>query len=1177
MEKSLFSITCTTCRARLAVHTTDVIGAILECPKCQSMVMVEPPEGWGPEAPQAAEPAKEPPKAPSDPKHARPKSDSAKEKGKTKGKLEAVRRRAADPSTLLRNSSAVVAAYYPVAVPAPPPAPPAPPSGIAPSPTAVADSEPVDTVESPPVATSSRWSLLMGSYWGQVAVLAASPLLGLAIVVVGWALLPHRSEPPAASQGDEATEPTTPESTSPSEPKPRPKPISARFDRRWLPDATRLVVSIRGSHLAAQAPMNKLLAQVDSWWGPSAGAVLGALGLRLDQVQRLTYASADLAAWPRQSVVVLELEEGQDAGKLLPNGVAVDLGTREFAFRRVSGDTWPHPFAAIDPRTIVTGQEDLLRVLIARSEVHLASVPLERLLKVVSTQGDATLLIDLSAARAARWKLPAALLDVWPAGRLPWHVLWETPEGLGCTVQWSESSRGELALVCEGETVAEKVRAAMDELTTAVKGALPGQVESLKGSLQAGRLTVAVADQYKFLLDEGLAALQAARWDTTDAIVWVRANWIQNPVAVAAAAVDSAAAMRADWRSAARTVDEANDRRLLTGLAGYVKAEGRFPAGAAGGALMPPETRLSWLAAMLPYYGHVDWHRRLEFGYPWNGPQNQPITRQTLPEVVNPALGSGATTAGFPVTHYVGVAGVGPDAGRLGADDPRAGVFGYARKTRMEDITDGASNTIAVLGVSDRCGPWASGGDATVRSLTKGPYVNGPDGFGSGQPDGMLAGMADGSVRFLSKDTDPRVMEQMATIRGSENVDLAALERKPPGPAKPQPEEVKPKAEAVKPKAEATEPKAAVKKPGPVQPAIDVQTRLADPIPEIQLPDIPLIQAVELLMAMSTVPISFDPDAMQELGATLHDPVTVKLSQTTVGKALEAIVSSRKLAHVIDNGQVLVTSPAEHRESLRTVRYTVGDLTDKNALATKQLADLVQKLVAPDRWQRNGGRGTIEPDGDALVVTQTGSVHYQLLAFCEKLRTVRGKPTRSRMSPELFTPATRADRAKAMLDHVVSANFGEPTPLQEILTHLKRSTGAEILIDRPALNVASATDNVKATLKLDKQPLSAAMGLLLDPLALGWRAVGADALQVTTRKAVAARLELEFYQVGSLLAKEKSAALIERIKGRLPGTSWSEGGGPGVILFDEPSQCLLVLQSQPVQIALEAILAEKAN
>lgn len=42
----LFTIQCTTCRARLKVNDESVIGDILACPKCQSMVQVVPPEGW---------------------------------------------------------------------------------------------------------------------------------------------------------------------------------------------------------------------------------------------------------------------------------------------------------------------------------------------------------------------------------------------------------------------------------------------------------------------------------------------------------------------------------------------------------------------------------------------------------------------------------------------------------------------------------------------------------------------------------------------------------------------------------------------------------------------------------------------------------------------------------------------------------------------------------------------------------------------------------------------------------------------------------------------------------------------------------------------------------------------------------------------------------------------------
>ncbi|HTN74348.1 MAG TPA: hypothetical protein VL096_03845, partial [Pirellulaceae bacterium] len=42
----LFTVTCTTCQSRLKVRERQVIGQILACPKCQGMVLVQPPAGW---------------------------------------------------------------------------------------------------------------------------------------------------------------------------------------------------------------------------------------------------------------------------------------------------------------------------------------------------------------------------------------------------------------------------------------------------------------------------------------------------------------------------------------------------------------------------------------------------------------------------------------------------------------------------------------------------------------------------------------------------------------------------------------------------------------------------------------------------------------------------------------------------------------------------------------------------------------------------------------------------------------------------------------------------------------------------------------------------------------------------------------------------------------------------
>ena len=52
----LFAITCTTCQQRLKVRDASTIGEIQICPKCGSMVLVEPPAGWR-ETPEDEPPA----------------------------------------------------------------------------------------------------------------------------------------------------------------------------------------------------------------------------------------------------------------------------------------------------------------------------------------------------------------------------------------------------------------------------------------------------------------------------------------------------------------------------------------------------------------------------------------------------------------------------------------------------------------------------------------------------------------------------------------------------------------------------------------------------------------------------------------------------------------------------------------------------------------------------------------------------------------------------------------------------------------------------------------------------------------------------------------------------------------------------------------------------------------
>ena len=124
-------------------------------------------------------------------------------------------------------------------------------------------------------------------------------------------------------------------------------------------------------------------------------------------------------------------------------------------------------------------------------------------------------------------------------------------------------------------------------------------------------------------------------------------------------------------------------------------------------------------------------------------------------------------------TSYIGIAGLGNDAPFVPQGHPRAGVFGYERRTRLQDIKDGAACTMVVTESSQVQACWLAGGPATVRGLDTSdlPYIGPGRQFGGLHPrGGANITFADGSVRFVSDTIAPKVFEAISTIAGGEAV-----------------------------------------------------------------------------------------------------------------------------------------------------------------------------------------------------------------------------------------------------------------------------------------------------------------------------------------------------------------------------------------------------------------------
>lgn len=368
----------------------------------------------------------------------------------------------------------------------------------------------------------------------------------------------------------------------------------------------------------------------------------------------------------------------------------------------------------------------------------------------------------------------------------------------------------------------------------------------------------------------------------------------------------------------------------------YVRTHGHFPVGTVAEGSLSPGERFGWLALLPDEEGEQGgvsplWDRS------WRDPLNARFVRRRRTEFQNPEIEQLVGSAGYPATHFVGMAGVGDDAALLPVDHRRAGIFGYERRTTVDDVKDGLANTILSAGVQEHLGAWAAGGRASVRGFSRRPYVNGPDGFGSGQPDGMFVLTADGRARFISKAADPALLERMAAM-SDESRKITPTK---PSPADPDPTRDpellagKTGGNAVRPNRRGDAPVAAplprdlVGAAGRVDDAaelsatddedadqvdsehreppkpIDVAAALKQPIRRFEQADpVPFRELLLQMEELVGVPIRADGPETADLDKLLEVPVSATLERTTVGEILETVVEQVGLSYDIEADEI---------------------------------------------------------------------------------------------------------------------------------------------------------------------------------------------------------------------------------------------------------------------------------
>jgi prepilin-type processing-associated H-X9-DG protein len=224
----------------------------------------------------------------------------------------------------------------------------------------------------------------------------------------------------------------------------------------------------------------------------------------------------------------------------------------------------------------------------------------------------------------------------------------------------------------------------------------------------------------------------------------------------------------AKMREAALRTRCTNNLRVMgLSLHHYHSSREQFPLAGLPNAALPPEKRLSWIVATVPFVESYNPYARMDPGKGWEAEENRWAAGLRMRYLQCPAYPEHTPESTVLPSHYDGIAGLGPDAALLPAKGARAGFFGYERKLRLEDLQGRADAVLAVIETSHASGAWTAAGPATVRDIEEGaaPQLGPEAPFGGNHRGGAQALFADGSVRFLDAGIAPSVLEGMATVK----------------------------------------------------------------------------------------------------------------------------------------------------------------------------------------------------------------------------------------------------------------------------------------------------------------------------------------------------------------------------------------------------------------------------
>ena len=146
---------------------------------------------------------------------------------------------------------------------------------------------------------------------------------------------------------------------------------------------------------------------------------------------------------------------------------------------------------------------------------------------------------------------------------------------------------------------------------------------------------------------------------------------------------------------------------------------------------------------LLPYIEQAPLYNSFDLNQAWDSPRNRGLCETPIPVFMDPS--SADSTPGK--TDYFFVTGTGT-------------LFEGDKAVKFSEVTDGLSNTLAVVEAKSGGVHWAEPRDIDISQPMPLPPGS--------HPNGNLGLISDGSVRFLSKTIAPATVRQLSTKGGGE-------------------------------------------------------------------------------------------------------------------------------------------------------------------------------------------------------------------------------------------------------------------------------------------------------------------------------------------------------------------------------------------------------------------------